>query len=50
MIVEKQIQWVLSYVQDELVDIWKENMIENIESRSLSYVIVVSYAGPPVRK
>ena len=38
--VEKQIQWVLSYVQKVSVDIWKENIIENLESRSLSYVIV----------
>ena len=38
--VEEQVQWVLSYVQEELVDIWKENMIENLESESLSYAMV----------
>ena len=40
MIVEEQIQWVSSYVQKVSVDIWKENIIENLESRNLSYVIV----------
>ena len=28
---EKQIQWVLSYIQGELVDMWKENMLEKLE-------------------
>ena len=25
--VEEQIQWVLSYVQEELADVWKENVL-----------------------
>lgn len=28
------------YIQEESVNIWKENVIENSKSRSLSYVIV----------
>ena len=40
VIVEEQILWVSSYVQKVSVDIWKENIIENLESRNLSYVVV----------
>ena len=43
MVVEEQIQWVLSYVQKMSVDIWKENIIENLESRSFNYVIVEEF-------
>ena len=38
--VEELIQWMLSYIQRELADIWKENIIENLESEKLEYVIV----------
>ena len=38
--VEEQIQWVLSYIQRELADIWKENILENLEERLLEYEIV----------
>jgi len=31
VLVEKQIQWVLSYIQGESVDMWKENMLEKLE-------------------
>ena len=37
---EEQIQWVLSYIQRELADIWKENILENLEERLLEYEIV----------
>ncbi len=33
-------QWVLSYVQGKLANIQKENIIKNLESESLSYIIV----------
>jgi len=36
-VVEKQIQWVLSYVQGELTDIWKENILEDLEKGELEY-------------
>ena len=32
-IVEKQIQWISSYVQEVLVDMWKENLLEDLESK-----------------
>ena len=38
--VEEQIQWILSYVQGELADIWKENILEDLEEGSLEYELV----------
>ena len=35
--VEEQIQWVLSYVQGGLADIWKENVMEEMESGEVEY-------------
>jgi len=40
VVVEEQIQWILSYVQGGLVDIWKENTLEDLEEGSLEYEIV----------
>ena len=40
ILVEKQIQWILSYVQRRLGDIQNKNIIEDLESRSLSYTTV----------
>ena len=37
--VEKQIQWILSYIQEGLVDVWKENTLEDLEARVLEYEI-----------
>ena len=34
------LQWLLSYVQRGLADIWKENLLENLEAGSLEYKIV----------
>jgi len=31
MLVEEQIQWVLSYVQGGAADVWKENILEELE-------------------
>ena len=33
--VEEQIQWMLSYVQGGAADVWKENMLEELEVREL---------------
>ena len=30
-LVEEQIQWMLSYVQEEVADVWKENILEDLE-------------------
>ena len=38
--VEEQIQWVLSYVQRELADIWKKNIMKNLENEELEYITV----------
>ena len=35
--VEEQVQWVLSYVQGRLADIWKENVIEEMEAEEVEY-------------
>ena len=35
--VKEQIQWVLSYVQEGSADIWKKNMLEDLERELLEY-------------
>ena len=35
--VEEQIQWILSYVQGGSVDVWKENMLEDLETGEIEY-------------
>jgi len=35
--VEEQVQWVLSYVQGGSADVWKENVIEELESGEVEY-------------
>jgi len=35
--VEEQVQWVLSYVQGGLADVWKENVMEELESGEVEY-------------
>ena len=43
MIVEEQIQQVLSYVQGGSVDIWKENVLEDLENKNLEFMIVEEF-------
>ena len=38
--VEEQIQWVLSYVQRGAADVWKENMLEELEAGELEFETV----------
>jgi len=38
--VKEQIQWVLSYMQKELADVWKKNILEDLERRLLEYETV----------
>ena len=38
--VEEQVQQVLLYVQRGSVNIWKENIMKNLESKSLEFLIV----------
>ena len=35
--VKEQIQWVLLYVQEGSADIWKENMLEDLEAGEIEY-------------
>ena len=35
--VEGQVQWALSYVQGGLADVWKKNLIEELESGEMEY-------------
>ena len=37
VVVKEQIQWMLSYVQGGLADIWKENVLENLKEGELEY-------------
>ena len=38
--VKEQIQWILSYIQGRLADVWKENTLEYLEGDLLEYEIV----------
>jgi len=38
--VEEQIQWVLSYVQGEVADVWKKNVLEELKARKLEFETV----------
>jgi len=40
VVVEEQIQWILSYIQRGLADMWKENMLEDLETGVLEYETV----------
>jgi len=35
--VERQVQWILSYVQGGTADIWKENVMEELENGKVEY-------------
>ena len=37
MVVEEQIQWMLSSVQRGLADVWKENILKDLEEGTLEY-------------
>ena len=41
--VEEQIQWVLLYVQGESADIWKKNVLEDLEEGELEYKSVEEF-------
>jgi len=38
--VEEQLQWIQLYIQGGSANIWKENIIEDLESESLVYTII----------
>jgi len=39
--VEEQIQWVLSYMQGRLVDIWKKNVLEDLKGVERTNIVIV---------
>ena len=41
--VEEQVQWVLTYVQGGSADVWKENIIEELESGEVEYESVEEF-------
>jgi len=41
--VEEQVQWVLSYVQGGMADVWKENVMEELESEEVEYESVEEF-------
>ena len=41
--VEEQIQWVLIYVQGGSADVWKENMMDELESGEMEYETVEDF-------
>ena len=43
VLVEEQIQWVLSYVQGEAADVWKENVLEELEAGKLEFETVEEF-------
>ena len=43
VLVEEQVQQVLTYIQRESVDIWKESILENLEIRELKFPIVEDF-------
>ena len=47
---KEQIQWVLSYVQEKLADVWKENILEDLEGKLLEYKIVEEFLADIKKK
>ena len=41
--VEEQVQWVLSYVQGGSTDVWKENIMEELEAGEIKYETVEEF-------
>ena len=41
--VEEQVQWVLTYVQGGSMDVWKENMMDELESGEAEYESVEEF-------
>ena len=41
--VEEQVQWVLTYVQGGSADVWKENIMDELESGEVEYELVEEF-------
>ena len=43
VMVEEQVQWVLSYMQEGSADVWKENVMEELESEEVEYKLAEEF-------
>ena len=43
IVAEKQIQWILLYIQGGVMDFWKENTLEDLEGELLEYEMVEEF-------
>ena len=41
--VEKQVQWILLYMQGGSTDVWKENVMEELESEEVEYELAEEF-------
>ena len=41
--VEEQVQWILSYIQRGLADVWKENVMEELEAGEIEHEIAEEF-------
>ena len=48
--VEEQIQWVLSYMQGGVADVWKENVLEELEAEELEFKTVGEFLAEIKKK
>jgi len=42
-LVEGQVQWILSYVQGGIADVWKENIMEELEVGEVEYKLAEEF-------
>ena len=47
---EEQVQWVLSYMQGGSADVWKENMLEELEVGELEFETVEEFLAEIKKK
>lgn len=40
MTMEEQIQWILSYIERGSVDVWKKNILEDLETRKVKFELI----------
>ena len=47
---EEQVQWILSYIQGGSADIWKENVLEELEAGELEFETVEEFLAEIKKK
>ena len=48
--VKEQVKWILLYIQKELVDVWEENVLEDLKAGELEYELVGKFLAGLKRK